>query len=318
MRHEFAAYEWNQQQADRQNRGASQNREPGTIEKPLQLRCIFILDPFESFVSALPHAFLKPVRAHHRDEGQRKDERADQGDRHGVRHRVEQFSRGPAQRVDRNVTGDDDRYGVENGAIHIFGCGQDNFLQVILQPFAQSQLAIDVFDHHERAVNDDPKVDRADRKQICGHAIGVQKNEGEKQSERNGQSHNDGGAHADQKEDKHDQHQGHAQQQIVFHRADREPYQITTVVIGTHFYVRRKNMFVQFLGFFFHTLQNVLGLLAAEHHDDAFDRVIVLVKSELAQAWSVADHNVAHISNVHRDAVLRTDDHFADVRFIPE
>ncbi len=77
-------------------------------------------------------------------------------------------------------------------------------------------------------------------------------------------------------------------------------------------------MFVQFLGLFFHTLQNILCLLAAEHHDDAFDRVIVLVKSELAQAWRVANHNVAHIANVHRHAILRTDNHTADIRFVSD
>ena len=65
-------------------------------------------------------------------------------------------------------------------------------------------------------------------------------------------------------------------------------------------------MFVQFLGFFFHTLQERLGLLAAEHHDDAFDCVIVLVESELAQTRSVSDDNVANIAHVNRHAVLRT------------
>src|SRR5271156_5610637 len=288
------------------------------IEKPLQLRSIFILDPFESFVSALPHALLKPVRAHHWNKREREDKRADQGNRHGVRHRVEQLSRGAAQRVNRDVTGDNHGHGVENRAIDVLGRRHDYFLQIILLPFAETQFAVNVLNHYQRAIDDDPEVDGADREQICGHAIGVQKNEGEKQCERNRQSHDNGGAHADQKEDEHDEDQGHAQQEIVLDRGHRQPHQVASVVVGPHFYIGRKNMFVQFFGLFFHTFQNVLRLLAAEHQDDAFDNIVILVKSELAEARSVADQEVAHIANVHRHAILRTDNYAAYVRFVSD
>src|SRR5271154_4535080 len=75
-------------------------------------------------------------------------------------------------------------------------------------------------------------------------------------------------------------------------------------------------MFVQFFGFLFHAFQNVLRLLAAEHQDDAFDNIVILVESELAEAWSVANHNVAYIANVYWHAILRTDNYAAYVRFV--
>src|ERR1700733_507448 len=231
---------------------------------------------------------------------------------------MEKFSGRSGEGVDRNVTGNDHRDGIENGTVHVLGSREDHFLQIILLAFAQTQFAVNVFNHDQRAVDDDSEVDCADGEQICNHTVGVQKNEGEKQRERNRQRYDHCGTKAYQEKNQHDQDQSHAQQQIVFDRADGEAYQVAAVVERSNFYIRRKNMLVQFFGFFFHAFQDVLRLVAAEHHDDAFDRVIVLVESELPESRRVADHNVAHISNVHRHAILRADNHSADIRFIPD
>ncbi len=72
-------------------------------------------------------------------------------------------------------------------------------------------------------------------------------------------------------------------------------------------------MLVQFFGLGFDALQHVLRLLAAQHHDDAFDGVVILVESELAQARRVADGDFADVAYAHRHAILRADDHAADV-----
>ena len=75
-------------------------------------------------------------------------------------------------------------------------------------------------------------------------------------------------------------------------------------------------MLVQLLGFCFDALQHVLRLLAAEHHDHAFDGVIGLVESEFTQPRRVADGHFAHIPHPHRHAVLRADHHVADIRCV--
>ena len=72
-------------------------------------------------------------------------------------------------------------------------------------------------------------------------------------------------------------------------------------------------MLVQFFGFRLDALQHVLRLLAAQHHDDAFHGVIGLVESEFAQPRRVADGHFANVAHAHRHAILRADDHVADV-----
>ena len=52
---------------------------------------------------------------------------------------------------------------------------------------AEAELAVDVFDHDDGAVNDDAEeVDGADGEQVGGFAGGVEKDESEEQSERDG------------------------------------------------------------------------------------------------------------------------------------
>ena len=46
-------------------------------------------------------------------------------------------------------------------------------------PVAQRQLAIDVFHHDNRAVDDDAEVDGSDGEQVGGAIVRVQNNEGE-------------------------------------------------------------------------------------------------------------------------------------------
>ena len=49
-------------------------------------------------------------------------------------------------------------------------------MQVVFLAFAQAQLAVDVFHHHHRAVNDDAEINRADGEQVGGYAARVQEN----------------------------------------------------------------------------------------------------------------------------------------------
>ena len=102
--------------------------------------------------------------------------------------------------------------------------------------------------------------------------------------ERNGEGDDDRRAETDQEENQNDQHQDHAAEQVVFDRVRGQFHQIAAVVVGMDLDVWRQDVAVEFLGLGFHALQNVLRLLAAQHEDDAFDRVIILLEAELAQS----------------------------------
>ena len=229
---------------------------------------------------------------------------------------MKQFSGRPAQCINRDITRDNHRDGIKNRAIHVFRGGKNYFLQVVFLALAQTQFAINVFDHHQRAVDDDSEIDRANGQQICRHVMRMQENEREQQRQRDRQRHNHRGAYADQKKNQYDQHQRHAQQHVFFDRIDRQLDQIAAVIIRPNLHVWRQDVVVQFLGFRFHALQYILGLIAPQHHDDAFHRIIILVEAKLAQARRMPDRYVAHITHMHRHAVLRTDNHAANVRFV--
>src|SRR5277367_1556404 len=127
------------------------------------------------------------------------------------------FSGWAGERVNRDVSGDDDGDGIENGAVHVFRGGEDHFVQIVFLALAQAEFTVDVFHHHQRAVNDDAEVNRADGEQVGGDAARVQKNKREQQREWNGERDDNGGTHADQEENQDDEDQSHPQEHIFFH-----------------------------------------------------------------------------------------------------
>ncbi len=139
---------------------------------------------------------------------------------------------------------------------------------------------------------------------------------GKKQSQRNGERDDHRGANAYQETHQDNEDESHAQQHVVLDRVDGQLHQVAAVVVRPHLDVRGQNVFIELLGFLFDAFQDVLRLLAASHHDDAFDGIICFVEAEFAQARRVADRHVADIADTHRHAVLRTDDDVADVRGI--
>ena len=148
---------------------------------------------------------------------------------------------------------------------------------------------------------------------LAGTPRPCRKNESEQQAERNGERHNDRRAHAHQKENQHDQDQDHAAFEVVLDRVDGELHQVAAVVERMDLHVRRQNAIVEFLGLLFHARQDVLGLLAGQHEDDAFDPVIVLLEAEFAQARRVADGDFADVADAHGHAVVVAHDDVADV-----
>ena len=109
---------------------------------------------------------------------------------------MEQFSGGAGERVDGQVTRYDHRDRIKNGAVDVARGGKNHVVERVGLAAARRQLAVNVLDHHDRAVNDDSEVDRAYAQQVCGLSCGVQKDEREEQRQWNCESGDYGGADA--------------------------------------------------------------------------------------------------------------------------
>ena len=114
-----------------------------------------------------------------------------------------------------------------------------------------------------------------------------------------------------------EKNQKHAAEEIAFDGVGGDADEVAAVVVGMNLYVGRKNAAVELLGFLLDAAEDVLGLLAAAHQDDAFDGVVVVfvffLEAEDAEARRVAHDYLADVFHADRDAVVAADDDFADV-----
>src|ERR1700722_15615927 len=287
------------------------------VEAPHQAAGISVADPVVNAILLFFDTALEPVRRDDRNKRQREDERAEERERHCVGHRVEQFSGRPGQRVDRQISGDDDGDRIKDRTIDIARGVQNHFVQVVIGAFAFGEFAIDVFDHHDRAVDDDAEVDRADREQVGGFAGSVKKYKGEEKRERNRQSGDHGRPEADEEKQQHEEYENHAAEQIVFDGVGRNANEVAAVVVRMNLYVGRQSAAVELVGFLLDAAQDRLRLLSAPHQDHAFNGVVVfldlVLKSKNSKARRVADHDGADIFHAHGPAIVAADDDLADI-----
>src|SRR5271165_6365883 len=205
-------------------------------------------------------------------------------------------SRGPSQRIDGEITGDDDGDGIKNGAIHIARGGENDLVEFIFLAMAEAELAVNVFNHDDGAVNDDAEVYGADGEEVGGFTGGVEKDEGKQKSERNGERGNNGSTDANQKEDQDDENECHAPKKIPFDRVGGDFDEIAAVIVGTHFDVGREKIAVNFDGF---------GVV--------FPFFPFVLEPKNAETRSVADDDAADILHAYGGAVAAADNNFADV-----
>src|SRR5690242_16230171 len=229
---------------------------------------------------------------------------------------MEELAGRAAEGIDGQVAGDDHGDGIEDRSVHVLRRQQDYFIDIDGLPLAQGEFAEDVLHHNYGAVNDDAEVYGANREQVSGNVVRVQDDEGKQQRQRDRESHDNGGANADQKENQHDQHQHHAAQQVVLHRVSGQIHQPAAVVEGKNLHVLGENLLVELPGLFLHAFEHGLRLLAAAHEDDAFDRIIVALEAELAQAGRVADHDLADVLDANGRTFVTAHHDVADIRGI--
>jgi hypothetical protein len=202
-------------------------------------------------------------------------------------------------------------------AVDVTRGSENDIVQFVFLAVTQAELAIDVFNHNDGAVNDDAEIDGTDGEEVSGFAGGVKKDEGEKQRQGYGECGNHGGAQADEEKNENQKDEDHAANEVPFHGVGGHADKIATVVEGTNLDVGRKNVAIEVLGLFLNALQYVLRLFTAAHQDDAFHGVIVFLrlglKPENAKARRVADFHVTDILNANGNAIVAADDDLADV-----
>src|SRR5258708_12010707 len=240
------------------------------IEAPLETRGVGVAHPVENAIGLFLDAFPEPVGGENGNKGERKDERADEREGHGVGHGMEEFSRGAREGVDGEVSGNDDGDGIKNGAVDVAGGSEDDVAEFVLLPFAQAELAINVLDHDDGAVNDDAEVDGADGEEVGGFAGGVQENKGKKQCQRNGEGGDHGGADAHKEKDENEKDENHTANEVPFHGLGGDADQVAAVVQGANLNVRGEDVAIEIRSLFLNALKNSLRLFTAAHEDDAF------------------------------------------------
>ena len=119
-----------EEQRGGENGGRQQEREQGPIHAPPELGGVFILDPLINRINFLPDSALEEVGSKHGHKREREQQGSGERKSHGIGHGMEKLSGWAGERVDGDVTGNDDRDGIKNGAVHIARRGQDDFVKV--------------------------------------------------------------------------------------------------------------------------------------------------------------------------------------------
>ncbi len=182
VRQKFAADEGKEEQRRAKDECNDEESQLGMIEAPFELPAITSADAVEKTIGLFLDAVLEPIRGEDGNECERENEGANEGESHGVRHGMEKSSGGPSQRIDGEISGDDDGNGIEDGTINIASGGKDDVVDFVFLAMAEAEFAVDVFDHDDGTVNDDAEVDGADGKEVSRFAGGVKKNKSKEQS----------------------------------------------------------------------------------------------------------------------------------------
>src|ERR1700722_4888793 len=120
MRHELAANERNKKKRCEENKSGANHCCFRVIQTPLELHCISIAHPFKGLIHALVYSLLEQVGAHDRNECKCQDQGPHKSDGNRIGHWLEEFSRGAAERVYRQIARNNDSDRIEDRPIASF------------------------------------------------------------------------------------------------------------------------------------------------------------------------------------------------------
>src|ERR1700688_943742 len=226
---------------------------------------------------------------------------------------MKQFSGGASQRINRQVSGDDHGDRIENRTVHIARGDEDHLIQLVALAAAQTQLAVNVLNHHDGAINDDAEVDGTNGKQVGGFARQMKKYEREQKRQWNCQCGDESRPDTDQEKNQHDENKRHSAKQVPFDGIGGNANEITAIVERTHFYIRRQDAVVQFLGFLLHPGEDILRLFALAQQNDALNSIVILFKAENTKPWCVTYLYSSNVLHSNRNTICAAHYDFSDV-----
>ena len=201
------------------------------------------------------------------------------------------------QGEDGQVSGDDDAAREEDWAQHLVG-RVANFLHWRPSIAFDVEMTHHVFDHDDRAVNDHPEVQCAQREQVCGDVAEIQANGGEHQRDGNCERNNDGAAHIAEKEKENDHNQNHSLGQVALDGVHRIAHQVRAVEKGNDLYALGQDVFVQFLDFGVNAVEDRIGVVALLQQDDAFHGVGIIDDLSVDAVNGFADLSEANLGTL--------------------
>src|ERR1035437_6712824 len=107
----------------------------------------------------------------------------------------------PLQGEDREIRGDDDENGEEDWTLHFVGGIADDLHQRSMLVDMRLDVAQDVLDHHDGAVDNHAKVERPQRQQVRRDMVQVQQNGSEQEGERNRDGDHERAAHVSEEQE---------------------------------------------------------------------------------------------------------------------
>ena len=137
-------------------------------------------------------------------------------------------------------------------------------------------------DHHHGSVDDDTEVDGTHREQVGAHAAEVQSNEGEKQGQRDDGCHDDRGAPVLHEQQHHEGDEGDSLQNVVHHRTHGQVDKVLAVVERHNLHVLGQVVVLNLTDFRLQRLDDLPGVLALAHDDDALNDIILLAAPYLS------------------------------------
>ena len=296
------------------------------IEAPVEGACVGAVEPLEDRVAPLFDSGAEQDAAQHGRDEQGEDQRAQQGEGDGPGHGAEEAAFDALQGEDGEIGNDNDDAGEEDRALDFVG-GDGDRLHERLLGVAEGGVAEDVFDHHDRSVDDHAEVERAEREQVGGNVAQVEKDRGEEQREGNGDGDDQRAAHVAEKEEENQRDEQDAVGQIAQDGVRGVMHQFAAVEVGDEFHTWRQQASfavvpVQFVNLLVQGVERGFGDGALAEQDDAFDDVVVVEDgavfladgfAELSEADFGSLHYVAQIADADWSSVLYFHDGGGDV-----
>ena len=156
--------------------------------------------------------------------------------------------------------------------------------------------------HDDGTIDDDTKVDGTHRQQVGAHATEVQTDEGKKQGQGDDGGHDDSGAPVLHEQQYDERDEDDTLQDIVHHGAHGKADKVVAVVERHYLHVLGQIVVLYLADLRFQSLDNLFGVLALAHDDDALDHIAFLATSHLAEAWRTTLMHSGEVAHKDRRA----------------